>query len=83
MSETASEDSKQHLATFVMNHPALPAIKEDIRGNLFDRWLRGTPAEQQVLRDINDNMGLFFSEMAKLAAQAVDLNPESDDDGTT
>jgi len=73
--------SKQRLdefAKFVINHEALPEIRERMKRRLFDEFITATDDKRKVIGDILNADALFFSEIQRVLNE-IQLNETLDD----
>ena len=80
---SVSEAQLESLAAFVINHEALPVLRERVQKVLFDRFRTASPEQREVINAIMDNETLFFDELKKVLnsmAGQDDVNDEVEDD---
>jgi len=73
--------SKQRLdefAKFVINHEALPEIRERMKRRLFDEFITATDDKRKVIGDILNAEALFFSEIQRVLNE-IQLNETLND----
>lgn len=76
---STSVDAKLDLAKTLLNHSALPAVREDVQRRLFNKFRTATPSEREVINYILDNEALFFKELSALVAQYENIGGDENE----
>lgn len=78
---STSPEAQLDLATHILNHHALDAVRDRIQLNLFQRFRRGTEEERKIIADIMDAEGLFFKELQVIVDEHAMLADEDKEKG--